>query len=274
MKTKKKKPSLLTQKDINNICGVEIISDSDETFSQTCVRHGILYYNYEEEGMTSVQYDENYINSVQLAFQAFCVDNPQITKEEVTTWYQQLIDDEELFRLDKHTGSLLKDVRTVFDTKMDAWISDGALDANYPTDCIFWGIIIMAIKSIYEKMGCYKLNENMFFKDPIFGKYKIVALDYADNKTLNDFDNPHSYNRFDVEGLIIYAMDSFDEYEDYRKIRAIYQEVQNIVYDDPNRLLSNTKTILEQQTKKDKIKKMQCAVLYAAAVIEWYLNNH
>jgi len=34
MKTKMKEPSLLTKKDINNICGVEIISDSDETFSQ------------------------------------------------------------------------------------------------------------------------------------------------------------------------------------------------------------------------------------------------
>lgn len=34
MKTKMKEPLLLTKKDINNICGVEIISDSDETFSQ------------------------------------------------------------------------------------------------------------------------------------------------------------------------------------------------------------------------------------------------
>ena len=123
-------------------------------------------------------------------------------------------------------------------------------------------------------MGCYELDNNMFFKDPIFGKYKIIALDYADNTSLNDFDNPHSYNRYDAEGLIVYAMGEFDEYEDYRKTREVYQEVQDIVYEDPNRLLSDTKRLLEQQAKKDKIKKMQYAVLYAAAVIEWHLKHH
>jgi hypothetical protein len=274
MKTKMKKPSLLTKKDINNICGVEIISDSDETFSQTCVRYGDLLRNDEENGMTPQQYEEDYITSVQLALQSFCEDNPKITEESFKAWYQGLIDDEELFRLDKHTDALLKDVRPVFDAKMDEWIAEGILNADYSTECIFWSIIIMAIKSIYEKMGCYKLDNNMFFKDPIFGKYKIIALDYADNTALNDFDNPHSYNRYDVESLIIYAMGSFDEYEDYKKTRDIYQEVKDVVYKDPNRLLSETKIILEQKAKHDKIKKRQYAVLYASAVIEWYLNNH
>ena len=55
-------------------------------------------------------------------------------------------------------------------------------------------------------------------------------------------------------------------------IRELYQEVQRIVYDDPNRKLGDTKKILEQQAKKGK--KMQYAVLYAAAVIEWYLKHH
>lgn len=91
---------------------------------------------------------------------------------------------------------------------------------------------------------------------------------------MNDFDNPHSYNQFDVEGLIIYAMDEFDEYEDYRKTREIYQKVKGIVCDDPNRLLGETKKILEQQVKKDRKMKMQYAVLYAAAIIEWYLKHH
>ena len=271
MKEKKKKLSLLTEDDFNNINDIEIISDSDESFSQTCTRHGVLYV---EEDMTPVHYPQDYMTSVKIAIQAFCEDNPKINVDDFTNWYQNLIDDEELFRLDKHTEALWKDVRTVFDAKMNAWISEGALDANYPTDCIFYSIIIMAIKSIYEKMEGYKLNDNMFYKDPIFGKYKIIALDYADNTSLNDFDNPHAYNRFDVEGLIIYAMGGFDEYEDYRKIREIYQEVQNIVYEDPNRLLGETKKILEQQVKKDKKKKMRYAVLYAAAVIEWYLKHH
>ena len=112
MKTKKKNPSLLTQKDINNICGVEIISDSDETFSQTCARHGVLLYNDEENGMTPQQYEEDYLTSVQTALLSFCEDNPKITEESFKAWYQGLIDDEELFRLDKHTDALLKDVLT------------------------------------------------------------------------------------------------------------------------------------------------------------------
>ena len=45
------------------------------------------------------------------------------------------------------------------------------------------------------------------------------------------------------------------------------KEVQSIVYDDPNRLLGETKKILEQRVKQYKKKKMQFAVLYAAAVI-------
>ncbi len=132
----------------------------------------------------------------------------------------------------------------------------------------------MAIKSTYEKMGIEKLNDNMFFKDSILGKYKIMALDYADNTSLKEFDNPRAYNRFNVEGLITYAMGGFDEYEDYRKTLDIYQEVKDIIYEDPNRLLSETKKILVQRAKHDKIKKMQYAVLYAAAVIEWYLKHH
>jgi len=51
----------------NNICDVEIISDSDETFSQICVRYGDLLQNDEENGMTPQQYEEDYITSVQLA---------------------------------------------------------------------------------------------------------------------------------------------------------------------------------------------------------------
>lgn len=272
MKTKKKKPSLLTPKDINNICGVEIISDSDETFSQTCVRYGNLLF--EEEDMTPQQYEEDYMTSAQLALLSFCEDNPKITEESFKAWYQGLIDDEELFRLDKHTNALLKDVRNVFDAKMDEWIAEGVLDANYSTDCIFWSIIILAIREMYEKMGYYKLDDNMFFKSSIFGKYKIIALDYADNTSLKEFDNLSAYNRFNVEGLIIYAMGGFDEYEDYRKTRGIYQEVKDIVYEDPNRLLCVTKEILEQSARRDKIKKVRYAVLYAAAVIEWYLNHN
>ncbi len=264
----RKTSSILTTKDIYNICGISIISDSDETFSQTCARHGHLYE--EEEDMTPVHYVEDHMTSVQIALQLFCEDNPRITEDEFTTWYQQLVDDEELFRLDKHTDDLLKDVESVFDVKMDQWIAEGVLDANYSTDCVFWSIIILAIRKGYEKMGYYKLKDDMFFKDPIFGKYKIITLDYADDCTLNTFSNPHSYNRYDTEGLFIYAM---ADSEDYKRMLAIYQEVKDIVYEDPNRLLADTKRILEDQARRDKKRKHQYAVLYACAVIEYWLKT-
>lgn len=288
METKKNSPSYLTEEDfsvsegneiivdLTDLGDIEIINESDESFSQACVRHGVVLYE-DEEDVISEHYLEDYMTSVQIVLQDFCKDNPKITKEEFTTWYQQLIDNEELFRFDKHIDTLWKDVSTAVDTKMNEWMADGLLDAenaNLYTYSIFCSIIIMAIKSVYEKLGCYKLDDNMFFKDPLFGKYKIIALDYADNTSLNDFDNPHAYNRFDVEGLIIYAMGEFDEYEDYREICETYQEVQEIVYEAPNRLLGETKKILEQQAKKDKKRKKQYAVLYAGAVIEWYLNHH
>lgn len=212
------------------------------------------------------------MTSVQIALQLFCEDNSQITEEEFTNWYQQLVDDEELFRLDKQTDALLKDVESVFDAKMDQWIAEGVLDANYSTDCVFWSIIILAIRKGYEKIWRHEFKDNMFFKDPVFGKYKIIALDDADDCTLNTFSNPHSYNRYDTEGMCLFAMDGFDECEDYRRTLAIYQEVKDIVYEDPNRLLADTKKILEDQARKDKKRKHQYAVLYACAVIEYWLK--
>lgn len=261
MKEKMKKPSLLTEEDIDSIESLEyIMLFSDETFSQICARSCDLLSD-----------DENYI-PIKVALQSFCEDNPQIGND-FTTWYEKLIDDDELFRLDKVMENLVEDVRTVFDAKMANWISEGVLDSDYDTLYAFRSIIGLAINTISGKIWCRELNDSMFFKNPIFGKYEIIALDYADNTTLNEFSNPHSYNRFDVEALVLYAMGETQKYEDYRNTREIYKEVQSIVYDDPNRLLGETKKILEQRVKQYKKKKMQFAVLYAAAVIEWYLKH-
>lgn len=259
MKEKKKRPSLLTEEDIDTIESLEyIMLFSDETFSQICAR-----------SCDSLHDDEIFI-PIQVALQSFCEDNPQIGND-FTTWYEKLIDDDELFRLDKEMETLVEDVRTVFDAKMANWVSEGVLDSNYDTHYAFRGIIGLAIHIISGKIWCRELNDNMFFKKPIFGKYEIIALNYADNSTLNEFSNPHSYNRFDVEALFIYAM---GESNNYQKIRETYKEVQNIVYEDPKRLLGETKKILEQRVKQDKKNKMQYAVLFAAAVIEWYLKHH
>lgn len=239
-----------------------VLNDSDESFSQCCARFGRLLFD-----------DKEFI-PVQIALQSFCVDNPKITEESFTTWYQNFLDDKELFKFEKLMKDVLKDFRLLFDAKMDRWIAEGVLDANYESFYAFWGIIGMALRTINEKLERNELREDIFFKDPIFGKYKIIALDYADNSTLTDFGNPRSYDRFDVEALVQCAMGYFDEYEDYKKTREVYQEVKDIVYNDPNRLLGETKIILEERVKHDKKRKLQYAYLYAAAVIEWYLHSH
>ena len=65
METKKKSPSYLTEEDLSVLGEIDIISDFDETFSQTCVRHGVVLYE-----------DEENMIPVQITFQGFCKDNP------------------------------------------------------------------------------------------------------------------------------------------------------------------------------------------------------
>ena len=138
----------------------------------------------------------------------------------------------------------------------------------------------MAIYSIYhllmEKYA--QLSDSAFFKNPMFGKYQIIALEYADNCTLNDFQNPRGYNRFDVEAILLYVMDmvigGYDSYKEYQQTLDIYDEVKSVVYRNPNRLLGETKKELEELAKSSKQKKMQYAFLYACAVIDYWLNKN
>ena len=260
-------PSSLKQEDINIFQTMEtLLQDTDETFSQSCMRYGNIP-------------DDELLTPMQVALGAFCEDNPKLKKEEFATWYQGLIEDEDLFQLDKPTPEVLKEVRILFDEKTNDWMAQGLLDPNYETSYTFWGIIGMAIYSIYhiltEKYA--QLSDSAFFKNPMFGKYKIIALDYADGCTLNDFDNPHEYNRFDVEAILLYVMDvvmgGYDSYKEYQLTLELFQEVKNIVYEAPRRLLSDTKKELEERAKYFKEKKLPYAFFYAAAVIEYWLNN-
>lgn len=59
-----------------------------------------------------------------------------------------------------------------------------------------------------------------------------------------------------------------------KKTLTIFVVLRSLVILTKPFLRSETKIILEQKAKHDKIKKRQYAVLYASAVIEWYLNNH
>ena len=158
---KKKKPSSLTKRDYNIFQTMEtLLKDTDETFSQSCMRYGDLP-------------DDELLTPMQAALWAFCEDNPKVRKEEFATWYQGLIEDEDLFRLDKPTPEVLKEVRIIFDEKTNDWMAKGLLESNYETSYTFGGIIGMAIYSIYhllmEKYA--QLSDSAFFKNPMFGKY-------------------------------------------------------------------------------------------------------
>ena len=157
---KKKKPSSLNQEHINILQTMEnLLQDTDETFSQSCMRYGEIP-------------DGELLIPMQETLWSFCEDNPKMKKEEFATWYQGLIEDEDLFRLDKQTPEVLKDVRFLFDEKTNDWIAKGLLVPDYDTNFAFLGIIGMAIYSIYhilmEKYA--QLNNGAFFKNSMFGK--------------------------------------------------------------------------------------------------------
>ena len=264
---KKKKPSSLKQEDINILQTMEtLLQDTDETFSQSCMRYGKIS-------------DDELLTPMQEILWSFCEDNPKIKKEEFAAWYQGLIENEDLFQLDKPTPEVLKKARIIFDEKTNDWMEKGLLVPNYETNYAFWGIIGMALYSIYHKLRekYDQLSNNAFYKNPMFGKYKIIALDYADDCTLSEFDNPHAYDRFDVEAILFYVMDEvmggYDSYKEYQLTLELFQEVKDIVYEAPRRLLSDTKMELEERAKYFKEKKLPYAFFYAAAVIEYWLNK-
>ena len=264
---KKEKPSSLKQEDINIFETMEsLLQETDESFSQSCMRYGKIP-------------DDELLTPMQAALWAFCEDNPKINKEEFASWYEGLIEDEGLFQLDKPTPEVLKEVRVLFEEKSNDWMAKGLLDSNCETSYAFWGIIGMAIYSIYhilmEKYA--QLSNNAFFKNQMFGKYKIIALDYADGGTLSDFDNPQAYNRFDVEAILLYVMDEvmggYDSYKEYRQTLELFQEVKDVVYGAPHRLLCDTKRELEDRANHNKEKKLPYAFFYAGAVIDYWLKK-
>lgn len=266
MRTKKKKPSLLTEQDLFNFEQLEwaLNQNEEDSVSQCCLRYG--YGNMPEEYL---------LDSCQRAFSALCKDNPDMNADKFTSWYQQLIEDKDVFRFDKVMLNTVKEVRILFDKKTEEWMEKGLMASHYDTEFCFWGIIGMATYTLsYRIREKYdQLNNDAFFKNPLFGKYKIIALDYADEGTLNDFQNPHGYNRFDIEAILYYIIDRYDAFGEYYKYRDIYNEVKAIVYEEPCRKLIDTKAKLEQLASSSE-KKFQYAMLYACAVIEWYLRNH
>ena len=94
---------------------------------------------------------------------------------------------------------------------------------------------------------------------------------------LTEFRPTGAYNRFDVEAILFYVMvevmGGYDSYKEYQLTLELFQEVKNIVYEAPRRLLSDTKKELEERAKYFKEKKLPYAFFFAAAVIDYWLNN-
>ena len=205
---RKKKPSSLNQEEINIFETMEmVLQDTDETFSQSCMRYGDMD-------------DKDLLIPMQVALVAFSEDNPKLDANEFSTWYQGLIDDEELFRLNKPTMDLLNEVRILFDEKTNDWQEKGLLDPNYDTSYAF----------------CFDVEAILFY-------------------------------------VMVEVMGGYDSYKEYQLTLELFQEVKDIVYEAPRRLLSDTKMELEERAKYFKEKKLPYAFFYAAAVIEYWLNR-
>jgi len=72
---RKKKPSSLNQEDINIIETMEmVLQDTDETFSQSCMRYGDMS-------------DKDLLLPMQVVLMAFSEDNPKLNANEFSTWY-------------------------------------------------------------------------------------------------------------------------------------------------------------------------------------------
>jgi hypothetical protein len=113
MKKTKKKPSLLTKRDFFNFEQMEwaLKQNEDDSVSQACLRYG--YGNMPEEDL---------LEPCQLALIALCKDNPMLNADEFSTWWQDVVDDDEIFRFDKVMLQVVNEVRLIFDKKRQGWV--------------------------------------------------------------------------------------------------------------------------------------------------------
>lgn len=261
---KKKKPSLLNENDVFNLKQIDwaLNQNEEESVSQASLRYGDMP-------------DEDLLRPAQKAHESLCKDNPKLDSESFNIWRNELIEDSNLFRLDKIMIDAVKEAKAIFDSKISEWIEEGIVSSNYDTGFAFWGIIGIVLYNYSILLGDKKsgLHNEAFFSKSLLGKYKITALEDEDDSTLNNFQNTHSYDRFDVEAIQLYVMERYEWLDRHAEICDIYNEVKEIVYEDPNRKLSETKAKLELLTKSSGEKRFQYALLYACTVIERSLNK-
>ena len=129
---KGKKPAWLTEKDVYNLTMIEeaLSVNDEETVSQACLRFGV--------GCIP---DKDLLFPAQKALSAMSEYNVHLDENSFNSWYQGLIDDEEIFRLDKNMLEAVRDARVIYDEKIAEWVAEGIVDADFETDYAFWGII-------------------------------------------------------------------------------------------------------------------------------------
>lgn len=262
---RKKKPSLLTESDFNIFQQMEdaLNVNEEECVSLACNRFGDMP-------------DEDMLFPSQHALESFCKDNPKLNTELFQKWEEELISNESVFRLNRVMLDAIDEARTLFDAQVKNWIAEGLVDPAYDTRYAFWAMIGMLIYTIYGEIKPRQdqLTNDAFFKNPMFGKYKILALEESDNCTLDSFPNNKAYNRYDMEAILFYVFDRYEGYDRYNEFIEIYNQVKSIVWEDPSRLLSDTKVKLEGLAKSSSEKKFQYAFFYARAVIDYWLNKN
>ena len=262
---RKKKPSMLTESDFNIFQQMEeaLNVNEEECVSLACDRFGDMP-------------DKDMLFPAQHALESFCKDNPKLEPELFQKWVEELINNESVFRLDRVMLDAIEEARTLFDAQVHNWIAEGLVDPAYDTHYALWAMIGMLIYTIDGEIKSRQaqLTNDAFFKNPMFGKYKIRALEDADNCTLDSFQNNKAYNRYDMEAILFYVFDRYDGYDRYNEFIEIYNQVKSIVWEDPSRLLSDTKAKLEGLAKSSSDKRFQYAFFYARAVIEYWLNKN
>ena len=104
---KKKKPSLLNENDVFNLKQIDwaLNQNEEESVSQASLRYGDMP-------------DEDLLRPAQKAHESLCKDNPKLDSESLNIWRNELIEDSNLFRLDKIMIDAVKEAKAIFDSKI------------------------------------------------------------------------------------------------------------------------------------------------------------
>ena len=228
------------------------------------------------------------------AIDAFYADNG-IENGRFTSDWNESVFNTKVFGLGRNIKSATDDARSRFSGLMENLKADGVVKQDYDTEWVFRGCFGDFIWKVSEQLIKRTQNMGKLYKEGLFSKYRITALDDADDLTLRDFRSDR-YNEYDVEAMLILAgLYDGEEGTPYREIEVtdvrsveitesdvtinasiveLYDKVKSIVYEDVNRPLKESKTALEEYAKQcTKEEKRSLPYLYACAVLQWQSQN-